>query len=727
MPLPAGAEVAPSSRLFVLDEPTALAQALTQRLRDLGNSVRLVSPAEAWPSPNPGPADWIIFAPVGCPTPERFAPILGLLKSWRTSLAGGRLWLVQRLDGGFGLTNGPMPEPTQGAWAGLAKTLAHEWPNVRVQSIDLDSRLDAFAGAELLSTEWSQSGPVEVGLSNQGRFGVELRNLTAPDAALAGQLPSDGAFLLTGGARGITAAAALRLVQAGVKRLIIVGRTPESGAESPLLSRCGSEAELREALLKEGASGPREVRQRLSAILAERELRGNLALLRQAGAEVSYLAADLRDPAALSAQLRNLPETQVPVVGVIHGAGVLADRLLENLSDRDYAGVWETKVDGLRHVLSALDASALRWLVLFSSTTARLGRKGQAAYAMANEALNKLAHEYRRVLQQCRVLSFNWGPWAGGMVTPELARLFAQEGVGLIPQAAGVDLLLQEMLAEGPRPTEIVVLARPECSPAAPGPFRVRANEPWLKDHKLAGRPVVPLAVALSWCHAAASVLRPGEAPCGFADVALLKGLVLEGDDLEVDAEKKGDQLLLRARTAHQRWSPRLRATPLFNGQLHRLFPEARRRASELPPSYVTELFHGPSWQILEAVLACDPQGIVVCARPTSACTALGGLAWMLDAAFQSLIVFSQRQLLAPALPMGFDRLLWRAPLAAPSVRVSARLRSQAPAQFVADVEIEDHHATLLATLTGVRMIVDGGLRAAFHPSLRTAGQLSHA
>ena len=60
-------------------------------------------------------------------------------------------------------------------------------------------------------------------------------------------------------------------------------------------------------------------------------------------------------------------------------------------------------------------------------------------YAIANEVLNKSAQRYARMLPNCRVVSVNWGPWAGGMVTPALKKLFDQEGVGLIALETGAE------------------------------------------------------------------------------------------------------------------------------------------------------------------------------------------------------------------------------------------------------------------------------------------------
>jgi len=56
---------------------------------------------------------------------------------------------------------------------------------------------------------------------------------------------------------------------------------------------------------------------------------------------------------------------------------------------------------------------------------------------MANEVLNKTAQKLRIIRPDCKVLSFNWGPWDGGMVNSSLRNVFLQEGIGLIPLKSG--------------------------------------------------------------------------------------------------------------------------------------------------------------------------------------------------------------------------------------------------------------------------------------------------
>src|SRR5262249_49411237 len=152
-----------------------------------------------------------------------------------------------------------------------------------------------------------------------------------------------------------------------------------------------------------------------------------------AGAKVAYRCVDVRDAKAVAEVLTAVRREFGPVRGLVHGAGVLADARIEDKTPEQFDRGFKTKVDGLRALLAAVRPEEMRVLALFSSITARLGRSGQVDYAIANEVLNKIAQAEARRLPHCRVVSLNWGPWDGGMVTPALKKLFESEGVGRIP------------------------------------------------------------------------------------------------------------------------------------------------------------------------------------------------------------------------------------------------------------------------------------------------------
>ena len=212
---------------------------------------------------------------------------------------------------------------------------------------------------------------------------------------------------------------------------------------------------------------PKAVEAQYRQIMAGREVATTLAQLRATGAAISYHAVDVRDLAMVRPLLLQLQGEFGPVRGLIHGAGVLADQRIEDKTREQFDRVYQTKVAGLRHLLSAIAPDQLRVLGLFSSYTARYGRIGQCDYAIANEVLNKLARQFSVEHPRAHVVSFNWGPWDGGMVTGGLKKLFAAEDVGLIPMQDGADLLVEEFSQSTSRSIEVLVLGRTDATPAS--------------------------------------------------------------------------------------------------------------------------------------------------------------------------------------------------------------------------------------------------------------------
>ena len=161
-----------------------------------------------------------------------------------------------------------------------------------------------------------------------------------------------------------------------------------------------------------GKPTPKELQAEYQRVLADREIRDTVARIEAAGSPVSYHAVDVRDRAAVTSTLESVRSQHGGITGLVHGAGVLADRFIADKSPADFKRVYGTKVRGLRALLAATSGIAFAASCCSVHRAHASGRKGQADYAMGNEILNKMGQRESRARSDCKVLSINWGPWA---------------------------------------------------------------------------------------------------------------------------------------------------------------------------------------------------------------------------------------------------------------------------------------------------------------------------
>ena len=586
LPLQGGAE------LWVVGDPDGLTEQVADEFARHGFNARVM----AWSGPGSnkpaGPLVGLVLLLPVSPGPDSGLNRLALdwlqqlgPKLRQTGRQGAAMLVgVARLDGAFGLGElSADADPTSGGLAGIVKTARHEWPEVNCKAIDLDAAFDdPAAAAAALADEALIAGPLEVGIGATHRCALELARTVRRASSQTVGLGAKDVVLVTGGARGVTAEAAVALAETFTPTLILTGRTPPPTPEPDWVAGLTAEADLKKAIAdKLGADGgPKQIGEQYHKLVAQREVRNTLKRIEQAGAKVAYFPVDVADGRAVADLLHQVRVKFGPVTAVVHGAGVLADRRIEDLTAADFDRVYSTKVDGLRNLLDLLAHEDLKALVLFSSTTARQGRVGQLAYAAANEVLNKTAQVESRRRPGCRVVAVNWGPWEGGMVTPGLRKQFEGEGVGLIPLSDGAAFMVQELNAAG-KAVEVVALGkfRPSGSgsglhpvggssaihgalaaagvgmqPSASGSMSSAAlpnvdlalaferaldveSHSVLRSHVIDGRAVLPMSLHLEFLAHAALHGHPGLVFHGFNDLRITQGVKLEA----------GEALTLRA------------------------------------------------------------------------------------------------------------------------------------------------------------------------------------
>jgi NAD(P)-dependent dehydrogenase (short-subunit alcohol dehydrogenase family)/acyl carrier protein len=281
--------------------------------------------------------------------------------------------------------------PEQALLWGLGGTLRSECSGLRVLRIDLPDAVhqtasggrapgtaqqprpadeDCAVSALLVQLLASGDDEDQVAVRAGQRFVARLRRAQREWEAKTAQpaaVRSDGTYLVTGGMSGLGLSAAGWLAERGAGHLLLIGRHIRDDAAA--LQR--------------------------------------LAALEAFGARVTLCACDVSDGESLRAALAEHTSDVMPLRGVIHAAGALADSLIARQSFESFQHVFAAKVGGawLLHLLTA--GLPLDFFVLYSSAASLMGSAGQANYVAANAFLDALAHHRHALGLPAK--SINWG------------------------------------------------------------------------------------------------------------------------------------------------------------------------------------------------------------------------------------------------------------------------------------------------------------------------------
>ncbi len=776
----------PDGVAVIVGDGGGIAEALAERLSRDGRRAVVVPTVEAAAAVtliedvrrHEGPVTALVhLAALAREAPPDLGTLLALTQALREDLeraagrGGAAVLGATRLDGAFGIEAPDEDlDPRAAVIPGFLKSLAHEWPDVRVKAVDLGLDDPEVASERLLDELLAGDGLVEVGYRHGHRIAPCL--VPAPTERRESIPPLEGAsvVLVTGGARGITAEIAIDLAHRYGPTLVLAGRTPPPPEEDDLGASSG-ERELQQAIIeRRRAAGetltPRAVRDELRSRLAAREVRDTLRRLRAAGARATYVACDVQDPGALGALVESIYAEHGRLDGVVHGAGVIEDRLVRDKELASLERVLATKAGSALTLAERLRPEGLRFLVLFSSVSARFGNRGQADYAAASEVLNKLAQQLDR-RWDARVVAVNWGPWAGtGMVSPEVARQFAERGVALIPLDVGCARLDEELRRGRKGEVEVLIggaedvpAAVPKTRPPARRPTAaflrspsaitrregaqlevIRALEPehdrLLDDHRLDGKAVLPFTGAVELMAETALTAYPELELRELRDVRLHDGVTVTGPSVAVrvlaspgapgddGAAPDGTQIAevtidtADARRARYRavavLGPRL-DTPGATGALVEPLDHLSPSPITARQAYEEYLFHGPLFHHIEAIEGLDARGAVAVLSGSDPAEALRGAgpesAWILDpvvldCALQVQLLWGRTRWDMTLLPVSAAAVRRHAPAPPPGSAIRHELRvrpaSRAP-MCVADHRFLAEDGTLLVEINGMQ------------------------
>ncbi|MFM8804685.1 MAG: SDR family NAD(P)-dependent oxidoreductase, partial [Planctomycetia bacterium] len=400
--------------------------------------------------------------------------------------AGSTLTGVTSLGGDFGIA-GTIGTVESGGLTGLFKGIAREFSGLQVRVVDAPAALaDAELSTAVVAEMLDGPGPVEIGL-------VDGRRITAvpcatPPVATAGlaSLEPGSTWIVTGGARGVTAGCARELGRKFGLRLALVGSTAPVEVERHWLAL--DDAGLRDLkgrVMLDAKGRGADPRAAWRMVEKSLEIAKSLASFKAAGVDARYFACDLSAADAVRSLVARVGAEVGPVRGIVHGAGFEAACRFEKKTVEGLEATLGPKCVGLEHLVAAVDAATLEAVIGFGSTSGRLGGHGQADYSLANDMLAKILGRLRRQ-RGLRATTFHWHAWdeVGMASRPESRFVLQQFGLRFMPLAEGVRRFMDEVEAGLPD-AEVLVTEPAMCPDAVAGTGQLPSSP---TDHRSNGK-----------------------------------------------------------------------------------------------------------------------------------------------------------------------------------------------------------------------------------------------
>jgi acyl transferase domain-containing protein/NAD(P)H-dependent flavin oxidoreductase YrpB (nitropropane dioxygenase family) len=560
-------------------------------------------------------------------------------------------WLAARPPGPMVVIR--RPEPASAASVGFARSLARE-RGTSARSITVYPGVDK---ARIAAEAASPQRPQDVVLRPSGSTAIQQVRLQPPIASL----PREPVILATGGAFGIVARCLQALGDLSPK-ILLLGRRDAEALEW--------------------------------------------------GTEVVYRRCDLTDPEAVKAAVDEVYERWNRLDILLHGAGTLRDRRVEDLMPEDSTAVLGPKIDGTEHLFAATrDRPPQLWVAL-SSIVARVGNPGQTLYGAANRVLETWQHP---TAPRSVALPFTAWSDVGMASAPALQALLRSRGIRPLSVEAGTKAF-RDLIGAPSLPPVVTITAQPlpeaHTLPWPLGDLRtiqadrldvcipLDPDDPALDHHRVGGRPLVPAALWVCALRHAVALMDHGPGPRSLESVLVHVPTFVERrrDDVFAAVQRRGDA-----------WFGQIIANETIVAEA-RLGRGSLDRAVDVASPLVTPtsakslytpevLFHGPHWQVLAQVEdSGDGQSRADVIVPTGQ----EGLAAGVDAAHQLLALWSGRATGWLGLPVGARRWVVADHMTGP-LRITSRARA-AKTGIIANLVATDATGSLVFTGEGIHL-----------------------
>ena len=263
-----------------------------------------------------------------------------------------------------------------------------------------------------------------------------------------------GAWVFTGGARGITAECALELGRRFGLKLHLIGTSPLREID-PLWRNLSADEmkSLKTTVMRQARAAKLNMDEEWSRVQKDIEIDRSLRAFIEAGVEATYHSCDVADRDALAIVLQTIRQTSGPIEGIVHGAGIERASTYERKQRDSVMATLAVKVDGALNLMRLTQDDPVRCFIGFGSVSGRMGSNGQTDYCLASDVLCKLAGWYRTQRPGVRSVGFHWHPWdeVGMAARPETVTMLKMtDGPSRMSKQEGLRHLVRELYSGTP-------------------------------------------------------------------------------------------------------------------------------------------------------------------------------------------------------------------------------------------------------------------------------------
>ncbi len=659
---------------------------------------------------------------------------------------------VTRMDGKLGQGKRGNTSVVGGGITGLVKCLNLEWSSVFCRALDIQPELPTEEITNNIIAELHDANVslIEVAISDVGRKTTSVNQSTLlENHPIKTTVTEDAVFLVSGGARGVTANCVIEMAKTFKCKFILLGRSDFSFEVPAFAKDENDESALKRLIMmdmKEKGEQPSlpKVKSIFKNIIAKKEIEETINQIKSHGSEVAYIQGDVTKLASFRKALDYVVSEFGAITGIIHGAGRLADKYIQDKSENDFENVLSVKLDGLLTLLATVNLNKLDHLVLFSSVAGFYGNVGQTDYAIANEILSKAAHLFKTNHPKTHVSAINWGAWDSGMVSGELKAQFEAAGITLVNSDGGAAMLVNELNNDYDNQPQSIIGGTLPAAVSHIGEtktYRIRRqlklkNNPFLNHHVIQGNAVLPVVNAVGWMAQTCENLYPDFQVFKIQDTKLFKGIIFDGSEKEEyivevkELTKSADEITFETTvlseggklpTYHYKATMTLvnkksiPAAPKFSPSISGNYP-----ATEGSILYNDgSLFHGQYFQGIEEVIDCTSDQIILsCEAPEVPLSDQGQFpvfsvnTFFADIQYQGMLVWVQKNKDgAKSLPLQTDSAVFykKAPFGK-KLFVNVAIVEASEVKMVADCTVYDDEGNVYIKTSGAVVTISRNL-----------------